>query len=83
MLPRMRLAVTVLKKNPPFLFSALQAEGHQHMRVSLRKTAAIFFFFSGRWRDLLRGMLLHMGLAVTVLTGKSAILFSALQTEGL
>jgi hypothetical protein len=72
-------------ENPPFLFSALQGEGLQHMRVEgapFRKTTAIFFFFSGRWRDLLRGMLLRMRLAVTVLTGKSAILFSALQAEG-
>ncbi len=34
-------------------------------------------------RDMIRGMLLRMRLAVTVLAGKSAILFSALQTERL
>jgi hypothetical protein len=40
------------------------------------------FVFDFSLKDLLRGMLLRMRLAVTVLTGKSAILFSALQAEG-
>ncbi len=45
----------------------------------LKKTSAIFFFTSGRWRDLRCGLQLRMRLAVTIITGKSAILFSGLQ----
>jgi hypothetical protein len=64
----MRLAVTIITGKSAILFFALQAEGLQHMRVEespLKKDSRhLFFFFSGRWRDLQRGIRLRMHLTI-------------------
>jgi hypothetical protein len=77
MLLRMRLAVTVLtRKSAIFVFCSSGRGTSAHaQRHRLIKPTAIFFFFSGRWRDLQRGMLLRMRLTVTVLTGNPPFCF--------